>query len=1112
MKNDQRKTKAELIAELNELRERMENTDSALQPCKSDETSKFRQIVDGLPQFVYELDLNGHFTYTNDYAFKSFGFTKQDIEKGMHFSRLIHPDSLPNARKNITRILKGNGSLGMEYLALHKDGTTFPIKAYSQAIFKNKHPVGVRGMLVDISDIKQAKEALLKSESYYRTLFENTGTASVIFGQDSVIRSCNSQYAKLSGYSTHEIESKMKWSDFVDPDDLQRIAGYHNARLRKGHNAPSDHEFTFLTRGGERKRVHVFIQVIPGTEDRASSLVDITEQEQTNRALRQSEERYELVVRGANDGIWDWNLISDAVYYSPRYKAILGYRDEEFPNIADSWKNATHPDDLDHVIKSNMECIEGKADQFQVEYRMRHKDGTYRWIMGRGAGAKDENGKVYRLAGTHTDITNRRESEARFMAVFEQAAVGITLTSLKGVWLQVNPSMTRITGYSHGELVGMPIASITHPDDQDDSNELMRRLIKGETDQLYIEKRYIHKNGNFVWVDLAVTMRKDANGDPLYFMAVITDNTARKDTEQALKDSEERYRNIVEHASDGIYQCTPDGQFLAANQAMAKHLGYDSADEMTDTLADIQNQLWVNPEDRNEFIKALRKHETLKHYEKHVYRKDGSKIWVSENVRAVYDKNGEFIYYEGFLQDVTTRKLNERTTNALYAISKAISTTRDLQDLYETIHSILGEVIDTTNFFISILDEEEDRLVFTYFADEKDDYYEIRNISDPKTKSLIAHVIRTGKPLFLSQADSIAPQIQELIGVIGTPAAVWLGLPLMVQGKIIGAMAVQHYSNPHHYSDADVTLMEAVSEQVALAIERKTNEEALTQLNEDLESKVDLRTKELKNKAAELETANKRLKELDKIKSAIVSSISHELRTPLTSIRGFAKLTGKDFIRHFQPLANEKTLRKKGERIRQNLEIIEAEGERLTRLINDFLDINRIESGKAVWSDQFLNPCDVIRQATNAVAGSFAAKPRMKLVTNLPETVPPIHADPDKVQQVLINLLNNACKFTSKGSITVSVTGNPDTLTITVTDTGVGIPKQEQAYIFEKFHKSRLGDTISIKDKGTGLGLAICKEIVEHYGGSIWVKSTPGKGSAFSFTLPSVPGTETACS
>ncbi|MCP4451509.1 MAG: HAMP domain-containing histidine kinase, partial [Planctomycetes bacterium] len=168
--------------------------------------------------------------------------------------------------------------------------------------------------------------------------------------------------------------------------------------------------------------------------------------------------------------------------------------------------------------------------------------------------------------------------------------------------------------------------------------------------------------------------------------------------------------------------------------------------------------------------------------------------------------------------------------------------------------------------------------------------------------------------------------------------------------------------------------------------------------------------------------------------------------------------------------------------------------------------------GKAVWNDTFLNPCEVIEQAVSALTGAFADKSEVDLLTDLPTTIPPIHADPDKVQQVLINLLNNACKFTLEGSVTVSTAMDKDMLVITVTDTGLGIAKEELGRVFEKFHKSRTGDTISITDRGTGLGLAISQEIVEHYGGTIWVESTYGKGSTFSFTLPIISGTETACS
>ena len=584
------------------------------------------------------------------------------------------------------------------------------------------------------------------------------------------------------------------------------------------------------------------------------------------------------------------------------------------------------------------------------------------------------------------------------------------------------------------------------------------------------------------------------------------------ETEQALRESEERFRTMVEQATSGIYQCSLDGKILTANTALADILGYDSPKDLIDSVECSANDIWANPEDRHIFQKKIHFERGLRNYEILFKRKDGAKVWVCGNIRLAHNEKNGVDYYEAFLHDITARKLNERTTHALYNISKAISTTRDLKDLYQTIHSIIGDVIQAKNFFIAMLDEEKDMLRFVYFQDEKDDYYDIPNISDQKQRSLSIHVFRTGAPLFFSMADPDGEELMARIGVIGTPPAVWLGVPLKLGETVVGAMAVQDYDDPHQYSGEAISFMTAVSEQVAMAIERKKIEEALTRLNEELESKVDKRTAELNRQKLELEDANKRLLRLDEIKSAMVSSVSHELRTPLTSIRGFAKLCIRDFVRHFQPLAKEDMLHGKGQRIKSNLEIIEAEGERLTRLINDFLDINRIESGKATWNDHFLNPCEVIFKATTAAFGGFSSNSDVELITDLPENTRLIHADPDKIQQVLINLLNNAYKFTREGSVTVSLKDKGDTLTVSVEDTGSGVPPEEVNYIFEKFHKSRRGDTIRAEEKGTGLGLAICKEIVEHYGGSIWVESTLGQGSTFSFSLPTVPGTDPMCS
>jgi len=283
--------------------------------------------------------------------------------------------------------------------------------------------------------------------------------------------------------------------------------------------------------------------------------------------------------------------------------------------------------------------------------------------------------------------------------------------------------------------------------------------------------------------------------------------------------------------------------------------------------------------------------------------------------------------------------------------------------------------------------------------------------------------------------------------------------------------------------------------------DRKKAEQDLADLNRHLEQLVRERTEDLVNKARELEEANQRLRELDEMKSAFLSSVSHELRTPLTSILGFSKLLNKEFAKNFKPLAGEDSrLARKGARIQENLAIISHEGERLTRLINDVLDLNKIESGRMGWRDELLNMNEVIDVAASSVSGMYAQTP-VNLVAKVEPDLPTVVADRDRLQQVLINLLNNASKFTDEGSVTLRAFPRFGQLRVEVVDTGAGIHPEDQAQIFEKFHQTRT-DTMVNKPKGTGLGLTICREIVEHYGGRIWVESEVGKGSTFIFTLP----------
>lgn len=285
--------------------------------------------------------------------------------------------------------------------------------------------------------------------------------------------------------------------------------------------------------------------------------------------------------------------------------------------------------------------------------------------------------------------------------------------------------------------------------------------------------------------------------------------------------------------------------------------------------------------------------------------------------------------------------------------------------------------------------------------------------------------------------------------------------------------------------------------------ERKRKAELLATKNSDLEELVRERTKVLVEKATELRRANKRLMELDELKSAFLSSVSHELRTPLTSLLGFAKIIRRDFARSFMPLADTERVKRLGERIQANLDIIGSEGERLTRLINDVLDLSRIESGQEEWQVAEVNMADCVERAVNAASGLLAPKPGVRLAIRRMDPVPPVHADRDRIHQVLMNLLSNAIKFTDSGEVGVDLFVDDRAMVrIRVEDTGRGIRARYLEQIFDKFHQAHLGDTLTEKPAGTGLGLAISRQIVEHYQGRIWAESRLGRGTVMHVALP----------
>jgi signal transduction histidine kinase len=238
----------------------------------------------------------------------------------------------------------------------------------------------------------------------------------------------------------------------------------------------------------------------------------------------------------------------------------------------------------------------------------------------------------------------------------------------------------------------------------------------------------------------------------------------------------------------------------------------------------------------------------------------------------------------------------------------------------------------------------------------------------------------------------------------------------------------------------------------------------------------------------ELRDANEQLKELDRLKDEFVSTVSHELRTPLTSIRAFSEI-----------LLGEPEMQL--EEREKYLQIVVTETERLTRLINDVLDLAKIESGNTEWQMQEQDLCEVIEEATNSVSQIYQNR-IIDLSTKLPAEHIKVLLDRDHIMQVLLNLLSNAAKFCEPqtGRVGISVSLDSNQATVCVEDNGPGIDYSYQATIFDKFRQVQ--DQQKGKPKGSGLGLAICRPIIEHHNGRLWLESKPGQGSRFYFSLP----------
>ncbi|MEG4229235.1 PAS domain S-box protein [Microcoleus sp. N9_B2] len=507
------------------------------------------------------------------------------------------------------------------------------------------------------------------------------------------------------------------------------------------------------------------------------------------------------------------------------------------------------------------------------------------------------------VAERTADLAKAKE---KFSKAFRLSPNAITLTRISdGRHIEANESFCRMMGYSHQEIIGKTAVELNFWASLGERDRMIQ-MLKNKTAIHNYELRFRNKNGTERTALLSIETI-DIDGEAC-FLSISSDITERQKAETALREAEEKYRNIYENALNGIFQTAADGKYISANPALANIYGYDSPADLIAAQPNFHNQLYVKPNRRDEFAALMNEYGILSNFESEIYRKDGSIIWISENCRAVCDEAGNLLYYEGFIKDITDHK----------------------------------------------------------------------------------------------QAEIKMQQAKEAA-----------------------------------------------------------------------------------------EAANK-------AKSTFLANMSHELRSPLNAVIGFA-----------QVMIRSKTLSQENQ---EDVGIILRSGEHLLALINQVLDLSKIEAGRTTINEKSFD----LYQLIDDLEDMFALKAEQKglqLIFDRDAEVPHyICTDEVKLRQVLINLLNNAIKFTSEGGVSVQVKGGKRNihknstdqlpgrywLHFEVQDTGAGIAAEEIHQLFEAFVQTKTGKD---SQEGTGLGLAISRQFVQLMGGEFTVSSEIGKGAVFQFDI-----------
>jgi PAS domain S-box-containing protein len=447
----------------------------------------------------------------------------------------------------------------------------------------HENPREVERLHQELRCLHEVQEQTSRSEDLYRTIFETAGTAIITIDSDTTIRLANSNFEKLSGYSKLELEGIMKWTVFIAEEDLERMKTYHEQRRIDQTLAPSEYEFRFVDRSGRKKDILLNIAMIPGTQQSVASCMDITARKNFEEALRLSEENYRNILSTIQEVYYEVDLKGNFTFFNPMAWKALGYAEEELTNM--NFRKYMDTDNIRKVFDVYHKVYMSGESVTAMEFDAIKANGERLPAEASVSLRKDAHGEVIGFKGVVRDISRRKESETamrrseeRYRLMAENSSDVIWTLSLDGMLTYISPSIKAFSGYDPDELIGKGIDKILTPESCSFvNNTLMRELVaKSEKHGQAGRFELIMKtrDGTIKNIEVSTTWILNDKREPVGLQGSTRDITERKQAEEALRRSEEKYRNILASIQEGYFETELQGHFTFFNDSFCAMVGY----------------------------------------------------------------------------------------------------------------------------------------------------------------------------------------------------------------------------------------------------------------------------------------------------------------------------------------------------------------------------------------------------------------------------------------------------------------------------------------------------------------------------------------------------------